>query len=249
MWEFSLNLTDGDLANFLTTSLKNTASVEGGVVTSHIQNGNNCVLIAVPMIKRERMENILTRLITEIICTFYKSSYLDKHLNLPTHEKIGLVAFKKALLNFDRETDYYIIQKNLTFDKDLYLDSFYQFRLGSLKSKWKELVSLANENRDYLISSESFIDLLKFLVDNLDICEREVSVFEEDNGYKICLDGEGEGKLLNEEALVSSIIDLSPQKIHLYCNAMNKATNLLEQIFDQRIIVKTSSSCTQMKKR
>lgn len=251
MWEFSLNLHEGniDLAKNIFSSLKAVSSVTGGVITSHQENGYISILIGVDEGKRQEMENLLSRSITKVICTHYKSEFLDKYLFLPQHDKIGTVAFKKALLNFDRETDHYIIQKNLTFDQNLYLDSFYEFKLRSLKSKWTELVGLANENRDYLISTESFIDLLKFLVDNLDICEEEVNIIEEEEGFKIFLDSTGgyenqyEDTVFNEEGLVSSIIDLSPQKINIYCNNENHATELLERIYVERVNIKKTAGC------
>ena len=249
MWEFSLNLTSADLATRILTSLKCAISQIGGVVTSHSEGEGYSVLVAVKNARREEMERILSRQITQIICTHYKTSFLDKNLCLPSHDKMGVIAFKKALLNFDRETDYYIIQNNLTFDKDLYLESFYQFKLKSLKAKWSELVSLANENRDYLISAEAFNDLLKFLVDNLEICEDNVDIIEENNGYKIySTDKQYQNLVLDEEGLICSIIDLSPQKITMYCSGVNSTSRFLENLFDQRIVVKTPKTCASFKK-
>lgn len=252
MWEFSLNLraSDFDLAKHIYTTLKAASNQNGGVITSHEENGYIRVLVAVDEKRKEDMEVYLGKCITKIICTHYKSLFLDKYLYLPEHDKIGMIAFKKALLNFDKETDSYIIQKSLSFDNDLFLDSFYDFKLRNLKAKWTELVGLANENREYLMSSESFIDLLKFLVDNLDICESEISVFEEGDGYKIYLEDTAnddiyQNRILSQENLVSSIIDLSPQKINLYCHAMNQATNLLERIYEERIQFKTDKTPTE----
>ena len=153
-----------------------------------------------------------------------------------------MTAFKKALLNFDKETDKFIIKKNLDLSKDIFLEAFYQFKLKSLKEKWAELVALSNENREYLVSSDSFIDLLKFLVDNLDICENEISIVKESEGYRIFSSDNipEENKLLTEELVVSSVIDLSPQRINLYFNETSKAITLLEKIFEERIIINDS---------
>lgn len=249
MWEFSLNLTSTDLAIHLLSSLKNAICQIGGVVTSHNEGQRICVLVAVSSAKRDEMEKLLSRHITQIICNHYKSYFLDKNLSLPSHDKMGTIAFKKALLNFDRETDYYMIQNNLSFDKDLYLESFYQFKLKALKDKWSELVALANENRDYLISAEAFNDLLKFLVDNLDICEDNVDIIEENDGYKIYSGSKQyQNVVLDEESLISSIIDLSPQKITMYCSGANKTSRFLERLYDQRIVVKTPMHYQNIKK-
>lgn len=246
MWEFSLNLTSQnfDLAKQLFLSIKEFASHIGGVVTSHEEHGYISILIGIKNSLKGEYESFLCKLLTEVICNKFKDEFLAEKLILPRHDKIGLIAFKTALLNFDKDTDYYIVQRCLTFDKNLYLESFYDFKLAPLKNKWNELVNLANENRDYLISNESFIDLLKFLIDNLDICQEEVDIIEEDDGYKLFIDNDEDNykdKTLNEESLISSIIGLSPQKINLYCQNCNRATNLLEKLFDNRINVKNLS--------
>lgn len=247
MWEFSLNLRSENfnLAKSLFNSIKEFSAKVDGVVTSHEQQGFICILIGTDDKFKQDYENFLCKLLTKTICTHYKSEFLSQNLILPRHDKIGLLAFKKALLNFDRETDYFIIQRALKFDKELYFESFYDFKLLSLKSKWAELVSLANDNRDYLMSNDSFLDLLKFLIDNLDICEDEVDIIEQQDGYKLYLGNEDfasldfSNTLLNEEGLISSIIDLSPQKINLYCQKENGIASLLEKLFVERINVTT----------
>ncbi len=243
MWELSLNLQDKELADYLFSCLNKKISALGGVITRSSDEHYYSVLIGVKTLQQEKVEVYLKGVITEIICTFFKSRFLDKNLFVPYQEKMGVIAFKKALLNFDRETDRYLIQKYLTLSGNFYLESFYQFKLKPLKDKWTELVTLANENRDYLISTDAFFDLLKFLIDNLDICEEEVDVFEEADGYKIYFENSNsemyQDKLLSGEGLVASIIDLSPQKINLYCHKQNSATNFLEKIYEKRVQVKS----------
>ena len=242
MWEFSLNLRaeNFNLAKSLFLSIKEFSAKIGGVVTSHEENGFICILIGVNKNLKEDYICFLSKLITQTICTYNKSEFLKQNLILPHHDKIGLLAFKKALINFDRETDYYIIQRNLNFDNNLYFESFYEFKLSGLKSKWAELVGLANENRDYLMSNDSFLDLLKFLIDNLDISGGEVDIIEEQDGYKLYFEEDDvysedyQNKILNEESLISSIIDLSPQKINLYRHNNSNATELLEKLFVER---------------
>lgn len=243
MWEFSLNFRaeNFNLANNMFNSIKDFASRIEGVVTSHEQGGFVCILIGADKKFQQEYEGFLSKLITHTICNHYKGEFLSQNLILPHHDKIGLLAFKKALLNFDRETDYYIIKRALSFGNELYFESFYDFKLSSLKAKWGELVSLANENRDYLMSGDSFLDLLKFLIDNLDICEEEVDIIEQQDGYKLFVGHDNEGltnQILSDEGLISSIIDLSPQKINLYCLKENNTASLLERIFVERINVK-----------
>lgn len=248
MWEFSLNVKSDNMevAEFLFENIKKSCLYMQGIVTSHQENDMVSILIAVEEGFSNEAQLVIERVVTQAICTYFKYSFLEKNLKLPVHDKIGLTAFKKALLNFDRETDKFLVLKNLSLDKSLYLDSFYQFKLTSLKAKWTELVSLANENRVYLISNEAFLDLLKFLIDNIEICEDEINIVENEEGYKIFLEDEFDTTyndiVFNEEGLVSSIIDLAPSKINLYCHAENETIGLLEKIFEERINVCTDKA-------
>lgn len=252
MWEFSLNLKteNFELAKFLHNNFSSNCKKWNAVVTSVEQNGFISVLIAVENKHKEVLQNYLKNCIVEVICTVFKSSFLDRNLFLPLQDKLGINAFKKALLNFDKETDRYLVKRNLTLQNDLFLESFYQFRLSVLKNKWQELVTLANENREYLTSSESFLDLLKFLVDNLEICEEEISIYKDkEENYQILIsDKLYQNKVFSEDSLVSSIIDLSPQKINLYCDEDSRAINLLHCLFEDRITDKKKMFINEISK-
>lgn len=241
MWEFSLNLkTENiEIANKIYKTLSDYFELINGVVTSHEQNGYISILLALDEGKTELAKRAISSCIVDVICEDFKLKYINRFLLLPSHDKIGMLAFKKALLNFDKETDRFIVRKSLELDNDIFIESFYYFKLKNLQNKWSELIALSNENRDYLLTTESFIDLLKFLVDNLDICEDEISVVKEDGGYRIYSDDNLNisNKLLSDENVVSSVIDLSPQKINLYFNESSSAINLLEQIFEERITI------------
>lgn len=244
MWEYSLNIKDENksLASFVYKSMSKFVENNRGVVTSHEENGYLKVLIAVKSYFVDKIKAEVARLIVDVICYDFKERFLDKYLILRGLDEMGIGAFKKALLNFDKETDRFMVKKALILDSELYLESFFDFRLKNLQNKWQELVDLSNENREFLLSSESFIDLLKFLVDNLDICEDEISIFKENGEYKIILNSENISlSPLNEENIVSSVIELSPQRINLYFKESSKAIFLLEKIFEERITINKPS--------
>lgn len=244
MWEYSLNIKEENkpLANFVFNSMSKFVENNRGVVTSHIENGYFKILIAVKNYFVERVKSDVASLIIDIICYNLKEDYLDKFLVLRGLDEMGISAFKKALLNFDKETDRFMVKKALVLEGELYLESFYAFRLRNLQNKWQELVDLSNENREFLLSSESFIDLLKFLVDNLDICEDEISIYKENGEYKIFLNKQNIAlSPVDEENIVSLVIDLSPQKINLYFKESSEAIFLLEKLFEERITINKPS--------
>ena len=64
------------------------------------------------------------------------------------------------------------------------------------------------------------------------------------DSYKILLDDKIQyiENPLTEEQIVSSVIDLSPQKINLYFKESSSAIDLLERIFEERITINNTSS-------
>ncbi len=240
MWEFCLSTYRLDVARSIFQSMKEELGDYKTVLTCYEKYGVFNIMFACPMEEKNRLTNILEKNIIKVICSHYKDGFLKENLSLPNHEKISLTAFKKALMNFDRETDLFIISKNLELKSTLNLDSFYDFKLKALRDKWGELVLLANENSDYLIGDDAFYDLLKFLVDNLEIKENEISVFEKENGYSIMADECFES--LNNEALVSTLIELSPKKINFYCDREDATVDFLTKIFSERIKVNYNKS-------
>ena len=240
MWELSISVDVKklDVAKFIYQTLKSQTAEFSAVITCYEQFDQLFVLVGCPITEKARVTNIIERCLIKVVCNFYKEQFLSENLHLPFHENIGLTAFKKALINFDKETDFYLISKNLTLDKNLHLDSFYMFKLKCLREKWKELIALANENSEYLVSNEAFLDLLKFLIDNLEICEDEINVFQDENGYSIKAQSLEEiFSNLSNEGLVSSLIELCPKKINLFCRSDDNTAGFLTKIFDERINV------------
>lgn len=248
MWEFCINLQSNksELAASIFNILRKELSFSRSIVARSDGENYISIVLAVPNEHHSDAEIIIMRVVTLAICQSFKADYLNKHLFLPNQDNLSLTAFKKALINFDKETDYFLISKVLNFDECLYLESFYQFKLARLREKWGELIRLANENRDYLVSADAFFDLLKFLVDNLDVSGDEIDVVEDDDGYHICECGAKSGAL-NSSALISSLIDLSPQRINMYYRSENNATDLLKTIFDHRIMLFSSQQNVESK--
>ena len=242
MWEFSISVDSKnfEVARFVYQSLKVQTSEFDTVLTCYEEYEKIYILLACPEQEQARVSSLVERCVIKVICNFYKEKFLSENLRLPSHETMTVMAFKKALINFDKETDFYLISKNLDLQKNLYLDSFYFFKLRSLREKWSELVTLANENSDYLVSSDALFDLLKFLIDNLEIGEDEINVFEDEKGFSISLGRDAQDMQcsdLSREGLVSSLIELCPKKINLFCKNDEGTAGFLSKIFEERVNV------------
>ena len=136
-----------------------------------------------------------------------------------------------------------IRQKLLNIDS-IVVDSFFHFRLGILKARWNDLINLANDNIMYLMSKDTFIELIKFLVSNLEFKCDFVSVKQSGKDFKI-YDKDGKSlkdeledcENLNDVFLITTLISLNPRRIRLDTtnNLKDNTMSLLYEIFNNRV--------------
>ncbi|MBR2220904.1 MAG: hypothetical protein IJ975_02050 [Clostridia bacterium] len=236
MWEFSINLgtENSAVAKYIFNSLAKVVEDLGGVITSYEQSGKISIILACPRDDKPRLEYHIGNVVAQVISVFFKERFLERRLRLPKKSEIELFTFKKALISFDRETDRFLINKFLSFGQNLELESFFHFRLRALQEKWTELVGIANENSTYLLGEDSFVELLKFLVDNIEVAGDEM-VVEIKHGHIDIFDTNGH--ILNGDiskfALVEKILEDSPRKI---CWISDQPDLFLEKVFAKRIV-------------
>jgi hypothetical protein len=114
--------------------------------------------------------------VADIIITDCKAFYINERIRLPIKDAISRFAFTSALLAFDRDTDKIIVKTILKMSKSFNLDSFYDFKIDILKTRWDEVCLLANDNACYLACQKTFLELLRFLISNID-CEVDDTMF------------------------------------------------------------------------
>lgn len=234
MWERSITIKNSKVADYIYKRLKFDLD-QICLVTINNQISCQQIMLACEDYDVPRVKLFLNEIIIDSICTFFKDEFLDNKLQLPVKDGIYVRALKKALINFDKETDAYIIAKNLNFETNLNLDGFYYFNLKTLREKWEELAAIANDNGYFLISPENFIDLLRFLVDNLEITHELVSVYCDDEQVKIVDDLNTSYEIKEGDDLLSTLIGLSPKKINFYGDNTCEKYLIISQIFDKRM--------------
>ena len=244
MWEFSIILNNDDIniADYISGRLSKITKEVGGITSTYSDGDNITISVACKKYDKTRLEFYIIDCITEVICIYYKEIYLNKKLQIVQSDELIMTALKKALINFDKETDSYIVSKNLTIKNSINLNSFMSFKLRYLTEKWAELVRIANENCGIFVSNDTFIELLKFLVDNLETNNDTVNIVYDNSVYKffdesfIEIDSISYENVSTECSMISNLISLSPRKINMYCNNYHtNVCNLIKQIFYKRV--------------
>lgn len=255
MFEFSIviNGDKSEEARHICRELKKNTQEFNSVITSYSENDRIYIIIGCSEIEKPRMNFFISEAIADTISIFYKLNYIEKNLKLHISEEVYLDAFKKALIAFDRETDRYLITHNLKIEKSIYIDSFYDFKLKQLRNKWQEIIKLANENAGYLLCSDTFVDLLRFLIENIEISRGLINIVKDEESFRLCDDKFNDIDLRNEGLcilsnvdkkdaeidLITSLIALSPQKINVYCDQYenNPTLTLISQLFGSRVSI------------
>ena len=171
MFEFSIIINDefSLAAKNLYEEIKSTVCNFGAVVTSFSERNEIHIVIACQDVEKNRISFFITDAISNFIAEEYKLKFIKNNLKISLHNQLNLNALIKAMVAFDKETDKYIVSRSLIVKDNLVIESFYNFKLKKLRSKWMELIKLTNENSGYLLCNDTFIDLLKFLIDNIEI--------------------------------------------------------------------------------
>jgi hypothetical protein len=173
----------------------------------------------------------------------YKENYLKKHLKLVKITKTEEEIFLKALVCFDLEYDKMQLQKKLNYDNTLYLKSFFSFKCRAVKNKWLDICELTNENATFLQTQHIFLELLKFLVENLKVHKNYVKCFYQNNELKFLDEHNKKIKIKQNETsqleveLIRNLIRLNPKNICLhYDKSITVDTlELLSTLFENRI--------------
>ncbi|MCL2621667.1 MAG: putative sporulation protein YtxC, partial [Firmicutes bacterium] len=210
---------------------------------------NGRAVVVVENVTKNQIENT----IAEVIINEYKAAFLKKSLILPIENEINKAAFIKALTTFDRDSDKIITltQLNITNKtEEFLLDSFFNFKLEALRKRWEEVCKLANENTSYLVCSQTFVELLRFLIKNLESKCNEVHLFSNNNTYQLLNQDFKPIKPVysNEEVsaeldVIQNLISLSPKKIvlHLNTSEANSTINYICNLFENNVEILQSN--------
>ena len=208
-------------------------------ILEEMENYKYCLIVQED-IKNTIKAIVLSYLVDNFIY-FYKRDYILQNLKFNIENNKQFSFFLKALICFDHPIDKEFILQTIKDCNTIYLDSLFLFGIKRLKNKWNELSTLANENYFYINNEDSFIQLVKFLISNIDYRVNTVNVYLEDNKYKFFDQNNNyiNDYLLDfpsdeESFLINSLISLCPQKIRLHFDT-KKVDYFLYELFDERI--------------
>lgn len=236
MWEYNITTNIKDIKYLIELE----RNIKNKYKNAIIATRNNSMTIALPYNQKPKAFEYIKRILAETIALIYKERLLVNNINFDYLSEEYKVAFVKSLIYFDLEEDIFEIINQIDFDTGINFDSFYNFRLTNLKYKWQQLILICKSNTMFL-ESETFLELLKFLIDTIIPRHRSIDVFYNGKNFEL-LDENNNIICFNntnnpETDLISGLISLAPKTINLHCAGMlsDNTFKIIYYIFNKKV--------------
>ncbi len=235
-----------EIIDFLHANIKTKIDFCKTIITGYNDNNFRYLLFACDEKYIEPCEKILREILIDYIESIYKVNYLKSKINNPLSNTLTFNAYIKVLSVFDKSTDESALNKILSFNQTLFIDSFLEFRLSPLKRHWDSLANISSDNIS-LFSSKTFLDVIKFLLNTMDNFSYKVKVVCQDDSFNIY-------KMDNKNAsikkiaqctdtldLISNVLTLAPCYVDIYMseNENSEAVSFLSNVFCNRLKIFT----------
>lgn len=213
-----------------------------------IRNEDDAISLRFSLKKNNKNSiNYIRQNLAETIVLNYKYKFMSSNLKLPVGYEKYQEALCKSLAVFDRASDILDVYNLLFLTSSINIDSFYFFKLSSLRAKWKEVTDLFIENMANMLYSNSFVELIRYLIMTTESDGVEVFVYKyNERIYLRNKDGDNlsEPIAVNENYLpevVSELILLAPMNIYLkYDSPMtSELTEVIVDLFAEKVVVNT----------
>lgn len=207
-----------------------------GTISKQKKSAFLCLKIAFPSEFYGRFVDCFANAVIE----HFKYNYLNQNILLTELEPTQRLALIKALTHFDSDLDKeLIITKLRKLDVNIYAESFLTFCVPEFNERLKELCALANNNKAELIMSETFNELFKFILSNLNFTGSEVLICKK---YQNIIIYNIKGMELytisekNELNIILKLVEMLPRKIVIKVPKSEcKALNLVCKLFNNYI--------------
>lgn len=184
--------------------------------------------------------NLFKEIFAEAIISHYKHCYLNNNILLDELKPELRLALIKALTQFDSDLDKQIIVNRLNkIDKTIFVESFLMFYVPEFEARLNELCALANNNKAHFIMSETFNELFKFILTNLNFNGEQIFIHKKQDDIIIENSQNKEifkAKENNELILILKIVEILPCKITITVpRTESKALSLVCKLFNNYV--------------
>lgn len=237
-----------EILSFLHSAIQPKLNFCKAITTNYSDNNFAYLLFAFDEDFSVQVEKLIRESIIEYIEACYKVEYLKQKIKNPAADNLTFEAYIKVLSVFDKSTDKNAMEKIIFFNQTFFIDSFLEFRLLPLKKHWDNLAELSSDNLT-AFSTETFVDVIRFLLNTMENNIYKVKVICDDSRFKIYNMANKNAKVdkvaecEDDLELISNILNSCPNYIDVYLNAESniQAVDFLSNIFTNRLKIFTKN--------
>lgn len=246
MWEVMLicDIDNKRIINYVYKMMKNYLQDKSCVLTTHDEKNKSYIVFACASGKRDYYKEMIKLCIIDYIINVYKYEYLIKNIKNFLHDEVTFKSFIKLLSLYDKQIDELALKQCLNLNKCFYIDSFINFRMQPLIKHWEELCGLAKENFDFFVSSESFLEIMRFLVATMEENCEKIKILTNNGKYSIYNTNQTEDgaekidECTTTFSLISAVLKICPKTIDVYTTNINDdAIKFLQNVYSDRVQV------------
>ena len=211
-----------------------------GIIVKQNLSGKSYLALAVEDKQKDYLKSLVLDFILKVVIEDYKFNYFKEHLISGSNAKVT-EAFLMAVSIFDAEIDRDVITSQLELSGEIVVDSFYHFKLQSLKDRWHRTANIINQN-GVMNNENSMIDVIRYLcavsdnnsvLVNLMFVGGQIELKNYFNAKKFKVDHNGISSLYAE------MIKLNPMKINIKFDdgepEFEEVMETLKSVFEDKI--------------
>ena len=233
------------LLNYLFEDISPYISQIGGTFATLHQKHRTYLSLACKDTFRAQTQRLLQERVSQILSLGYKNIFVRQLLDVDNANFYQNVLID-TMCAFDHQYDAQLFASNINCDKDIFLDGYYNFRMGKFKRKWESVVNMILEN-DYILSdNELILEFLQYLSQSVERSLMQLSVCFTQDQYTLY---DSKGKVMQtintlsanctaEENAIVNAICLNPQKLKVYHKeaVSHDFTNIAKALFEVQFV-------------
>ncbi len=245
MWEFEIicSRKNSTYISFIQEGLGQVLTQIGGVSAITADKNYVYLVLGCKASFAAKVKAKIKSLVADVMCERIKFDFIFDHMDAVSLGREYAYALAKICTYFDSSLDRQIVMESLELGKKkLNIESFFQFRLASLRSKWAELCAITTSNSRAIVKPENFVELVQFLLSNIETRSQSVILHLQDkcliyhdqkNNFDIITAIDPQDKLL----VLGKLIELNPLLIKIYASEDGAETiRLVKNIFTDKVI-------------
>ena len=241
----SVEKVNGHLLDYVKEQLVPWMEEIDGITSEMDERSRSYFSLACSDTYRFQVQRKLNDAVSQALTLGYKNVFVRKLLKI---DKSNF--YQNVLVNtlciFDNEYDRQIVSRVVDVDKTLCLDGYYNFRLGTIKKKWQEIIRLVSDNFYVLSDNTLIVEFLQYLLEStLSRCKQLSVSIDGDtfvlygNGNKVIEPVISMAKIAScEEEVMLNILWLKPKTVRIYHSRSlgRDFCNMLSALFDVEYI-------------